>query len=221
MNLKGLSNSVCGHRAACCARTADKGYQEDKHLVALAGGPLAAATAAFKATADSQGVITLSWAATRDQAIVGGIELYPAQRAQRSAPKAAGAAPAPAPARAAEQAALAPAPALQPFGLLAPTTGVPKLSKHEPESAGSSASAPEYHPSGLGVLDLQAAAPGPRPLPYGLKAAGEVLAVLRQHSKALSCNGDDAMPHFIGSVSEVLACSTQHGHVTLTEKHLG
>ena len=181
----------------------------DRYLVACAGGPLAAATAAFKVTADSQGVIALRWAATRDQAIVGGIELYPAERAPRSVPKAAGAAPAPAPARAAEPAALAPSPALEPFGLLAPAAGVPRLSKYEAKSARPSASAPEHQPSGLGVLDLQAAAPGPRPLPYRLKAAGEMLAVLCQHSEAPTCNRKYGSPLFMRSVCEVLACSTQ------------
>ncbi len=170
---------------------------------------MAAATAALKVTADSQGVITLAWAATRDQAMVGGIELYPAEHAPRSAPKAAGAASAPAPAQAAEPAALAPTPALEPFGLLAPAAGVPKVSKYGPKSAGPSASAPEHQPSGLVVLDLQAAAPGPRPLPYGLKAAGEMLAVLRQHSGAPTCTREHVTPLFMRSVSEVLACSTQ------------
>ena len=154
----------------------------DQHLDACAGGPLAAATAVFKVTANSQGVITLTWAATRDQAIVGGIELYPAERAPHSVPEAAGAASAPAPAPAAEAAAVAPAPALEPFAALSPVMGVPKLSKYRPKSARPSALAPEYQPSGLGVLDLQAAAPGPRPLPYGFKAAGKTLAVPCQHS---------------------------------------
>ena len=95
------------------------------------------------------------------------------------------------------------------LGLLAPAAGVPKLSKYEPKSARPSASAPEHRPSGLRVLDLQAAAPGPRPLPYGLEAAGEMLAVMCQHSGAPTCNWKYVMPLFMRSVSEVLACSTQ------------
>ena len=150
---------------------------------------MAAATAAFNVTADGQGVIALSWAATRDQAIVGGIELYPAEGAPLSVPKAAGAAPAPAPTRAAEPAGIAPAPALKPFGPLAPATRVSKRAKYVPRSTGPSALAPEYQPSGLSVLDLQAAAPGSRPLPYGFKAAGEMLAVPCQHSRALLATG--------------------------------
>ena len=40
------------------------------------GGPLAAAVASFNVTADKKGSIALTWTASVDQAIVGGLELY-------------------------------------------------------------------------------------------------------------------------------------------------
>ena len=43
---------------------------------ACAGGPLSAAMATFDVTADSQGSIALKFTASRDQAIVGGLEVY-------------------------------------------------------------------------------------------------------------------------------------------------
>lgn len=61
----------------------------------LAGGPRAAAVATFPVTADSTGAIALTWTASKDQAIVGGLEVYEA-----GSPTAAAAAPSAAPASA-------------------------------------------------------------------------------------------------------------------------
>ena len=44
--------------------------------VHVAGGPFAAAVASFNVTADKEGSIALTWTASVDQAIVGGLELY-------------------------------------------------------------------------------------------------------------------------------------------------
>jgi len=45
-------------------------------LHACAGGPLSAAVATFNVTADSQGSIALKFSASKDQAILGGLEVY-------------------------------------------------------------------------------------------------------------------------------------------------
>ena len=44
------------------------------------GGPFAAAVASFNVTADKKGSIALTWTASTDQAIVGGLELYHSKR---------------------------------------------------------------------------------------------------------------------------------------------
>ena len=47
--------------------------------VHASGGPLAAAVVSFDVTADKEGSVALKWTASVDQAIVGGLELYPAE----------------------------------------------------------------------------------------------------------------------------------------------
>ncbi|CAL5223059.1 g5516 [Coccomyxa viridis] len=52
----------------------------DYDVIAEAGGPFAAAVASFNVTADKKGSIALTWTASTDQAIVGGLELYHSKR---------------------------------------------------------------------------------------------------------------------------------------------